>query len=674
MYPDSVSAKTRRVRQRLTLGGLDRRADAEEGSLVRSQGLEASALPCLASGRDHVPVRGTGQVTGLLGWGELCTVEGTTLYYGGQAVGTLTPGEKQFAVVNTRLCVFPDKKYLDLNSREFGSLDARVVNRPGLAVTFGENSLSLEPDTSLGQSSFFTRSIRPRMDRTDHRKETGTHYYLRVCDSVRWDETTGSWVKEGERELWLMDDAVRYLAGKQVVLAQGPYDGGVCLNTKEIRETRTADGSTIRNEVVVTQDYQDDAQSSFYGVITDVEVVSRDYLYYGEAYVKDVTLTLEVHNAAAGNQGFAGRFFPGDRVYVSGCANEGNNTVGGSPLTVERVSGHTMTFLPPGPGGAAFTPGTDDGPVQVERPVPALDFVCQGDNRLFGVSNADGVIYASALGDPMNFEAFDGLATDSWRQSVGTAGDFTGCVAFDGCMLFWKEDCLHKLVGTRPAAYDLYASYVPGLQAGCSRSMAVVGDVLYYKSRHGVYAYSGGAPKRVSQALGDVVYDRAAGGGLGEAYHVSMRRADTGAWERLCYHTALGLWLEQDDLPVESFAALDGKLYALSGGVVYALGQGETDRPWLAQWVPFTARSVARKRPIRLLLELELEEGAWAEALVSQDDGPFRSLWTGHGPGPGLVTVPLGPGWCRNCQLRLEGRGRCVVRSLHWEYVLGSEA
>lgn len=667
----NLSAKTRRVRKSLRLGGLDRRQDAGEGALVHSQGLGFADLPYLSTSRGHGAVRGTGQVSGLFAWGELCTVEGTTLCYGGQAVGTVTPGEKQFAVVNTKLCVFPDKKYLDLGSREFGTLDAKVVNRHGLEVTFGENSLSLEPDTSLGQSSFFTRSIRPKMDAADHRSETGTHYYLRAYDSVQWNEETGTWTKEGEREIWFMDSSVLRLKGKSVILEQGPYEGGVHLNTKEVRETRTADGTTVHNEVVVTRDYKDDNASSFYGVITDVEVVSRDYLYYGEAFVKDVTLTIEVHNAAAGNQGFAGRFFPGDRVYVSGCAAAENNTLEGQPLTVELVSGHTMTFLPPKGQAAAFTPGVDTGAVSVERPVPDLDFICEGDNRLFGVNNATGTIYASALGDPRNFEVFDGLATDSWTQKVGSAGDFTGCVAFGGSVLFWKEECLHKLMGARPSAYALYTYQIDGLQAGSHRSMAVLDDVLYYKGRHGVYAYSGAAPKRVSQALGGVVYDSAAGVGMGQEYRVSMRRTDTGEWELLRYHTGQDLWLREGAMQVSAFARLAGTLYALDHGVVYALDQEEGPQPWQAQWAPFPAQSVEYKYPIRLLLELELEEDAWAEGSVSWDGGPFRSVWTGHGPGPGLAVIPLGPSRCRSCQLRLEGRGRCVVKGLHWEYTLG---
>ncbi len=673
MYPVNLSAKTRRARESLVPGALDRRRDAGAGALVHSEGLDFSAQPYLASGKGHAAVRGTGKVSGLFAWDELCAVEGTTLYCGDQPVGTVTPGEKQFAVVNTKLCVFPDKKYLDLNSREFGQLDAKVVNGHGLEVTFGENSLSLLPDSNTGQASFFARNIRPKLNRNEHRTETGTYYYLKVCDSVHWDE--GMWTKEGEREYWMMDDAVRYLTGKSVILAQGPYEGGVCLNLKQVQETRTADGGeSIRDEVVVTEDYKDDDQSCFYGIITDVEVVTRDYLYYGEAYVNDVTLTLEVHNAAAGNQGFDGRFFPGDRVYVSGCAQASNNTPAGRPLTVETVSGHTMTFLPPENEAAAFVPGVDTGAVTVERPVPDLDFICEADNRLFGVSNATGTIYASALGDPRNFEVFDGLATDSWRQRVGSAGDFTGCVAFGGSVLFWKETCLHKLMGSRPSAYALYTSQIDGLQAGSHRSMAVLSDVLYYKGRYGVYAYAGAAPKLVSQALGDVAYDSAAAAGTGREYCLSMRRTDTGEWELLRYQTDRGLWLRDGDLAADAMAQLDGTVYALSGGVVYALGSGERVERWQAQWAPFTARRVEDKRLVRLLLELELEPGAWAEAELSLDGGPFQSVWTGWGPGPGTAVIPIGPNRCRGCQLRLSGKGGCVVKGLHWEYTLGGEA
>ncbi len=677
MYPKNLSVKTRRQRRKLPgFTGLDRTAEAAGGALSDSRGVSFDAYPCLSTRRGCVPTRKAQGAGSIFAWGELCTVEGTTLYYGGRAVGTVTPGKKQFAVVNTKLCVFPDKKYLDLTTREFGDLGAMVINRHELEAVFTENSLTLQPDTLLGETSFFNRNVRPNLNASDHRTDRGTYYYVKVYDRVAWDEDTGTWTKEGEREIWMMDDAMKHQVGKYVILAEPTFEGGMYLNTKDVQETRTANGgNNIENTLEVLKDYEPDSKSGLYGIITNVKVERSDYLYYGECYVDDVTITVELHNAGAGNRGFAGRFFPGDRVYVSCCANWDNNTLEKRPLIVKSVSDYTLTFRLSEGATAVFFPGTDTGPVMVERRVPDLDFICEGDNRLFGVSNSEGRIYASALGDPRNFDTWEGLPSDSWRQDVGTAGDFTGCVAFAGSVLFWKEDCLHKLMGSRPSAYQLYTCHIDGLQAGSEGSMVILNDVLYYKGRNGVYAYSGSTPKLISAPLGDVAYDTAAAGGNGLVYRISMRRQDTGKWELLSYHTGEGVWLKEDERQALGFARVKGTLYMLSEDTIYALDQAGDDAGTPVRWEATLAATTEdvpeRKCPSRLLMRLELAPGAWVEAQLSRDGGPFERLWTGHDSSAPTAVIPIRPSRCDRFQVRLQGEGRCVIRDLAWEFTLG---
>ena len=62
------------------------------------------------------------------------------LYYGGQDVGEVSPGAKQFAVVNTKLVIWPDKKYLDLQSKTLHNMGASVT---GANAVFTANSLTL---------------------------------------------------------------------------------------------------------------------------------------------------------------------------------------------------------------------------------------------------------------------------------------------------------------------------------------------------------------------------------------------------------------------------------------------------------------------------------------------------------------------------------------------------
>ena len=55
---------------------------------------------------------------------KLVVVDGSALYYDGMKVGDLTVGEKQIASINSKICIFPDKKYYDTVEQEFGDLDA----------------------------------------------------------------------------------------------------------------------------------------------------------------------------------------------------------------------------------------------------------------------------------------------------------------------------------------------------------------------------------------------------------------------------------------------------------------------------------------------------------------------------------------------------------------------
>ncbi len=62
-------------------------------------------------------------------------------------------------------------------------------------------------------------------------------------------------------------------------------------------------------------------------------------------------------------------------------------------LQVEAVTEERLTFVV-----AAFTTGAEAGAVNIARPVPDLSFICEHNNRLFGVEGQN--IWASALGEP----------------------------------------------------------------------------------------------------------------------------------------------------------------------------------------------------------------------------------------------------------------------------------
>lgn len=373
---------------------------------------------------------------------------------------------------------------------------------------------------------------------------------------------------------------------------------------------------------------------------------------------------------AAADGGFAGAFRAGDGVEIRGCISHPANN--GFHI-IRSVTAGELAFDP-----GVFEPGSEGGAVSVRRTVPDLEWICESGNRLWGAEGQ--TIYASALGDPSNFHVFDGLSTDSFAAAVGTGGAFTGCAAYGGAALFWKEDCVHKVLGNFPAQYEIYTYRIPGVQAGSGKSLAVINEVLYYKGRDGVYAYDGGTPELVSGCFGQRrFYDAAAGNGGGR-YVVSMRD-EAGEWGLYVYAPggpARGRWVREDGTHALGFAALDGAFYYLdadSGTVVLSGQKGDEGGriAWSATLCPFYEGTLGRKGYRRLYLRAELAERAWVRVECSEDGGPFRPVWASHDSRAGTAVIPLLPGRCDRFQIRISGRGGCLLRSLEREFSVGSE-
>ncbi len=709
MYMPFVSTHSQKVRRQIVeFGGLNRTQNVREGELADCCGISWDNWPCMGQRRGRKVVsRIAGDEASLFAHDKLYWMDGEYLRCDGRS-WKLTKGKKQFAVVSNKLCIFPDKKYLDLSTMEMRDLARKVVSTEGMEAVFSDNSVTLAPDAVVETLEETLVNLRIKGSRYEEKRDAAQRFRIMTFSTVRWDPKAQWWSGEDAAEHDFIDNGARSIKGRYIILkapaeqsAEGSdqggggdrpeipggeevapgdtpvllpedttYPGSKRLNLKRIEEVRcwAGDGTHSKDSKEELEPYGDDNKQGLYGVIEDVKTVLSD-TEKGNRMV-EVTLTVKVHDATSPNAEFTGVIQPGDKVLISGCAQAANNTDPGDPLVVRQVEGRTLTFEE-----GTFVPSTEAGALTFLRIVPDLDFICASDNRLFGVDNATGTIYASALGDPGSFYAYKGLSTDGYAVAVSTDGKFTGCCAYSGGVLFFKEDCVHRLMGSYPAAYELYTEYIPGIQRHSERSLTLVNEVLFYKGRDGIYTYTGATPRLVSEALGNVRYEDAAAGSDGRYYYVSMRRKDSGAWELLTYDTQTGLWAKEDQRKAVDFARLDGTLYLLSEGELLALGQGEDDEgtpiPWEATFVPFDETTHDKKYPSRLLLRLELAEGAWAEVELARDGGLFQNVWTGSFGAATTVVIPIRPGRCDRCQVRLKGEGRCLVWSMAREFVLG---
>lgn len=322
--------------------------------------------------------------------------------------------------------------------------------------------------------------------------------------------------------------------------------------------------------------------------------------------------------------------------------------------------------------------------VTVSRQMPEMDFVTECGNRLwgchYGVSGGNTVneIYCSALGDFKNWRRYLGLSTDSWAATVGTDGRFTGAATHRGCPVFFKENCLHRVIPSSVGAHQIQTLTCPGIEQGSARSAAVIDEVLYYKSAGGIYRYDGSLPEKVSQALGDIRYRNAAAGNLGSKYYISMENL-SGEANLFVYDTEKRLWMREDETAVLSFASsgsdlffitFEGALYSVNGSA----GTPESEISWFAETGDIGFDRPDKKYLSRINLSLSLSEGAFLDAYIRYDGEPeFEHI--GHIDGEDMrsFSLPLFPRRCDRFRLRLEGTGEMKLYSRTDTLEIGSD-
>jgi len=341
---------------------------------------------------------------------------------------------------------------------------------------------------------------------------------------------------------------------------------------------------------------------------------------------------------------------------------------------------------------AVVVPGMLDGEVTVEAPVtlsrkmPAMDFLIESGNRLwgcrYGPNNAGQVVnelYACALGDFRNWNSFLGISSDSYYVSLGADGPFTGAIAHGGHPLFFRENCLHKVYGQIPANFSVQTTPCRGVRKDCAGSLAIVNEILYYLSAYGVCAYDGSLPVEVSAALGEQQFEKAVAAAYGSRYYISMQHRGTHHRSLFVYDTYRGLWHREDDLQVTHFCACREELYcATEDGKILALqGSGEPwekSVPWMLETGILGGSLPEKKYLVKLSLELSLDPGSRVDIYVRYDSrGEWISL--GHITGRELrsFTIPVRPRRCGHLQLRLEGTGYAALHSMTKTYSQGSD-
>jgi hypothetical protein len=369
-------------------------------------------------------------------------------------------------------------------------------------------------------------------------------------------------------------------------------------------------------------------------------------------------------------------FEEGDGVTIEGIDNEQLSDLNNTMIVWSRGYNYIVVT---GICDEIFTQPTG---ITVSRLMPNMDFVIESGNRLWGcrygpARNGEVVneIYASKLGDFRNWNCFAGISTDSWVGGVGTDGEFTGAITHLGYPIFFKERYMHKVYGNYPANYQINTTACRGVQEGSDKSLAIVNEVLYYKSRSAVCAYDGSLPMEISSPLGDVTYSDAVAGGHGNKYYISMHtgeRGENGDWSLFVYDASKGMWHKEDATRAAAFCSCRGELYFIDSSdkkIKTVLGSGDkqetTAIEWMAETGLIATDSPDHKYISKLNIRMSLAAGTKVFVFAEYDSS---GTWELLGDMPSTVlrsfTVTIKPKRCDHLRLRITGTGEAKIFSI----------
>ena len=435
-------------------------------------------------------------------------------------------------------------------------------------------------------------------------------------------------------------------------------DGTKAIYNNEVVYDKLSSGrkqiATVGNYIIIFPD------KVFYNVDTKV---------FGSMEETYTASGLKFENDSITTTGNSFPFRVGDAITISGCsAKPENNRTLEEAIIIRGVEGEKLTFYE-----NSFTDGTESGTVTLKREVPDLDFICESNYRLWGTKG--NTIYSSKFMDPLNFNVFDGLVSDSYAISVGSDGEFTGCAPFSSHICFFKENTLHKLYGIKPSNFQIVTSQVYGVQAGSERSIRTINETLFYKGVGGVYAYAGGVPELVSGSFGTRRYTNACAESDGSRYYISMQ--DEGGWHVFVYDVQRNLWVREDDTHCVDMAFHDGYVYFLTadGRLLRVDGnEDKSDVEWSVTLCPFTETVNERKGYSKYHLRLDMSEGSWITVEQKRDiDTEWHEIYTAHSDRARTMSIPVLPARCDSVEIRISGKGACLLRTFVREFFTGSD-
>ena len=224
-----------------------------------------------------------------------------------------------------------------------------------------------------------------------------------------------------------------------------------------------------------------------------------------------------------------------------------------------------------------------------------------------------------------------------------------------------------------------------GVEKGSARSVCILDEQIFYKSRLGICVYTGSLPTVISNEFGDVRYKNAKAGVYRKKYYVNMTcTADEITGEaydvQFVYDSARGLWYKEDRCYFSEFTTYDGKLLFISDeGGMYAVGDETEGTPencisWRIQTGRLLAMTPDHKHISKVQVRVTLDAGASISIEARYDGlGPWIKCAQKLSPSKTGYAIPVIPRRCEFFELRLSGAGDMRLLGMAYSMEQGSE-
>ena len=304
----------------------------------------------------------------------------------------------------------------------------------------------------------------------------------------------------------------------------------------------------------------------------------------------------------------------------------------------------------------------------ISKPLPAMDFVVEHNNRLWGCSSENHEIYCSKLGSAVEWGNYDGISTDAWAATIGSDGDFTGACVYADSVLFFKENCVHIVYGTKASNFTVSTIRLRGVQKESGGSLCISGGLLYYKAPEGVYCFNGSAAQRIDSKLGGDISETAVM--TADGRYIVMAASDGTVY---IYDKRYSAWYERRLDNVCSAHEINGRLYAVTKdgngkmNLVRLVGTEDGFKMQSENSFEAVSGNIGRGKVYGIYKKLRaymlhggnVDKAAEISIYVSSDRGEWKKVFVSDGTetdSERIITAPMIPLRCRTLKIKISGK------------------